>query len=250
MSLAGAKRVERPSEHRLGVLFEISIVCHVLCSWFWWVAGVSPVWGCSGCPPGFWFSGSGLFVVLVPRGSSARLWGGGGGGLRVVPGSGVDVVRPVSIDYRVLVGGWACWARLSREVVSRGSGCARFLVCFAGVGRVFFRSALSSSSGSGSGSSVGVRVPGVGGFGGCRVGLGFFLRLLLFGPGRCRFLLGCGGWCWLWVVLVLFGEFDPGSGRTLAACLTHASRTGPLLWGRVEWRTGEYHVSNLPSSPG
>jgi hypothetical protein len=22
------------------------------------------------------------------------------------------------------------------------------------------------------------------------------------------------------------GEFDPGSGRTLAACLTHASRTG------------------------
>ena len=27
------------------------------------------------------------------------------------------------------------------------------------------------------------------------------------------------------VLLVLFGEFDPGSGRTLAACLTHASRT-------------------------
>ena len=23
----------------------------------------------------------------------------------------------------------------------------------------------------------------------------------------------------------MFGEFDPGSGRTLAACLTHASRT-------------------------
>ena len=38
---------------------------------------------------------------------------GCGGGLRVVPGLGVDVVRPVSIDYRVLVGGWACWARLS-----------------------------------------------------------------------------------------------------------------------------------------
>ena len=33
--------------------------------------------------------------------------------MRVVPGLGVDVVRPVSIDYRVLVGGWACWARLS-----------------------------------------------------------------------------------------------------------------------------------------
>ena len=30
-----------------------------------------------------------------------------------------------------------------------------------------------------------------------------------------------------------FGEFDPGSGRTLAACLTHASRTGlvPFFFG-------------------
>ena len=26
------------------------------------------------------------------------------------------------------------------------------------------------------------------------------------------------------------GEFDPGSGRTLAACLMHASRTRPSLW--------------------
>ena len=26
-----------------------------------------------------------------------------------------------------------------------------------------------------------------------------------------------------------YGEFDPGSGRTLAACLTHASRTGILF---------------------
>ena len=24
---------------------------------------------------------------------------------------------------------------------------------------------------------------------------------------------------------IFYGEFDPGSGRTLAACLTHASRT-------------------------
>ena len=33
-------------------------------------------------------------------------------------------------------------------------------------------------------------------------------------------------------VLCLYGEFDPGSGRTLAACLTHASRTGSAwpLW--------------------
>ena len=27
----------------------------------------------------------------------------------------------------------------------------------------------------------------------------------------------------------LHGEFDPGSGRTLAACLTHASRTDDLV---------------------
>lgn len=33
--------------------------------------------------------------------------------------------------------------------------------------------------------------------------------------------------------MVFVGEFDPGSGRTLAACLTHASRTGSagLLFG-------------------
>jgi hypothetical protein len=28
----------------------------------------------------------------------------------------------------------------------------------------------------------------------------------------------------------LDGEFDPGSGRTLAACLTHASRTESIRW--------------------
>jgi hypothetical protein len=35
------------------------------------------------------------------------------------------------------------------------------------------------------------------------------------------------GWvsCSVWCMLCAFnGEFDPGSGRTLAACLTHASR--------------------------
>ena len=38
------------------------------------------------------------------------------------------------------------------------------------------------------------------------------------------------------------GEFDPGSGRTLAACLTHASRTGlykKLALNITKWRTGE-----------
>src|SRR5271165_1322493 len=46
------------------------------------------------------------------------------------------------------------------------------------------------------------------------------------------FLLGQIFSDWMLPTLVwgfLFGEFDPGSGRTLAACLTHASRTeGPL----------------------
>src|SRR3954454_691692 len=31
------------------------------------------------------------------------------------------------------------------------------------------------------------------------------------------------------LIKIIYGEFDPGSGRTLAACLTHASRTRPLL---------------------
>jgi hypothetical protein len=31
--------------------------------------------------------------------------------------------------------------------------------------------------------------------------------------------------------VVFYGEFDPGSGRTLAACLTHASRAERPLWG-------------------
>ena len=47
-------------------------------------------------------------------------------------------------------------------------------------------------------------------------------------------------------VLCLYGEFDPGSGRTLAACLTHASRTGfsrqKLRW-KITNESGE-RVSN------
>lgn len=43
------------------------------------------------------------------------------------------------------------------------------------------------------------------------------------------------GWSSGWLGTIFFGEFDPGSGRTLAACLTHASRTmkGSLLLGLV-----------------
>ena len=36
------------------------------------------------------------------------------------------------------------------------------------------------------------------------------------------------------------GEFDPGSGLTLAACLIHASlRETPASAGGLKWRTGE-----------
>ncbi len=37
-------------------------------------------------------------------------------------------------------------------------------------------------------------------------------------------------------ITTFYGEFDPGSGRTLAACLTHASRTMKFLRG---WISGE-----------
>lgn len=46
--------------------------------------------------------------------------------------------------------------------------------------------------------------------------------------------------CLLGLFNSIVGEFDPGSGRTLAACLTHASRT--LKHFRV-WMSGE-RVSN------
>jgi hypothetical protein len=59
-----------------------------------------------------------------------------------------------------------------------------------------------------------------------------------FGPFRGSMFLSAafiGGGC-----LDINGEFDPGSGRTLAACLTHASRTViiKLAWFD-QWRTGE-----------
>jgi hypothetical protein len=48
-------------------------------------------------------------------------------------------------------------------------------------------------------------------------------RACFFGLFLCQFCcLFCQGFV---------GEFDPGSGRTLAACLTHASRAHLLLSG-------------------
>lgn len=59
------------------------------------------------------------------------------------------------------------------------------------------------------------------------VSCGCFVWLLTAGS-----WLVVGGW---WLMLIIYGEFDPGSGRTLAACLTHASRTvmPSLLGGSV-----------------
>ena len=54
-------------------------------------------------------------------------------------------------------------------------------------------------------------------------GLWWFVLLLGFG-----LFTACFGF----VLKFFCGEFDPGSGRTLAACLTHASRTErPCLQG-------------------
>ena len=47
---------------------------------------------------------------------------------------------------------------------------------------------------------------------------------------------------WAKRLFTYHGEFDPGSGRTLAACLTHASRTRgheKLASYEIEWQTGE-----------
>src|SRR5690625_681743 len=65
------------------------------------------------------------------------------------------------------------------------------------------------------------------------------------GVGCCQglFFVGVLWWlCLLWVGLLygLDGEFDPGSGRTLAACLTHASRAERPFFG---YSSGE-RVSN------
>ena len=56
--------------------------------------------------------------------------------------------------------------------------------------------------------------------------------LCLDGHGSRLVALGCE------LGPVFVGEFDPGSGRTLAACLTHASRA-VRPFGVHERRTGE-----------
>ena len=138
VALRGGAGTEVLARNLMGVLFEISIVCHVLCSWL--VGG----WRFSGC---LLFCAWLSFLSLVWWLRGLGVWPG----LLLVGGLGVA---------------WLfCW----------GWVCPAWPPC--GGGWVW----------------VGV----------------------------CSPLFGCG-----FLVVVLFGEFDPGSGRTLAACLTHASRTG------------------------
>ena len=52
--------------------------------------------------------------------------------------------------------------------------------------------------------------------------------------------VGCPAALVVGLLIDIYGEFDSGSGRTLAACLTHASRT--VISGLAlvdQWRTGE-----------
>src|SRR5574341_163106 len=51
------------------------------------------------------------------------------------------------------------------------------------------------------------------------------------------------GGCGRGISTISDGEFDPGSGRTLAACLTHASRARPIRWQHWTVPSGE-RVSN------
>ena len=229
----------------MGVLFEISIVCHV----FVFVV-LADGWGFSflgvvlACPP--CFLGFGVLLVsrffLLPCGLVVGGWGGlvVGGFL----GFGVGCARfllPVGVGV-----GCARRARLLRFCAGVGCVCAPGScalrggwVCLC----VWF--------------ILGMRFPGVGRT--ARLFLGgwvclvscfvFAVFLVVFAEGfpgvfvsARRFLplvWGVSGWVGVVFspavlpgpglvrvrVLVLFGEFDPGSGRTLAACLTHASRT-------------------------
>ena len=263
-------------------MFEISIVCHVfvfvVLAGGW---GFSLFGGCSGLSAVFSRvrGSSGFSLLLASLRFGRGGWGAGcrgfsrvRGWVRLVlapcgGGGWVRLARPAPaflcggwVRVRLVLapcggGGWVClcvWFILGMRFPGVGRAarlffggwvclvsCFVFAVFFGrvrgGVSGCFcFRSALPCSGLGGVGLGWGCF------FSGCCARSGFGL-VPCWGLARVRVR-----------VLVLFGEFDPGSGRTLAACLTHASRTGPssFFGGRVEWRTGEYHVSNLPSSPG
>ena len=196
--------------------------------------GFLSFWGCSGLSAVFSRvrGSSGFSLLLASLRFGRGEWGGGlSGGFSRVRGW----VRPVLL--LLLVGGGLGASGASGSCVFvRGVGCvcAWFLLPVGvGVGCAWFPVSCSRwfsvvfAEGF-PGVFVSARrflalVWGVSGW----VGVVFSPAVLL-GPGLFRVR-----------VLVLFGEFDPGSGRTLAACLTHASRTRTGLRFLVEWRTGE-----------
>ena len=141
-------------------------------------------------------------VRLVP---ASLCFGGWGLGVFVRLVHSWDAVSGGGSGGPALFGGWVCLVSCFVFAVFFGRVRGGVSGCFC------FRSALPSS-----------------GLGGVGLGWGLFLRLFCSVRVRVGSLLGVGPGSGLG--LVLFGEFDPGSGRTLAACLTHASRTGPRLF--------------------
>ena len=201
----------RPSEHRLGVLFEISIVCHV----FVFVV-LADGWGFV-----FWlvrrvFSGSGFFWFLASS-CFLAVWSWGVGG-RVV--GGFSRVRGWVRPVPVLCAGVGCvWrVRLLRFCAGVGCVCAWFLL------------------------PVGVGV-------GCVCASGSFLGCGFRGwvgrPGSCVL---CGGWvclvsCFVFAVfLVVFAEGFPG-------VFVSARRFLPLVWGVSGWVGVVFSPAVLPG-PG
>ena len=179
-------------------------------------------WGRVAGVPGFgvWCARAACFLLV-----GGRVWGAPARARFL----SCPVLAVVGVGGRVR----GCARRPVPAVLWWGSGCARFpvrvrgvVVVFAGGFRVLFFPSGASRVLLVSGVGLRGLAGGRGVVGGVGLGSGlFFLRLLLYWPGLVSgFLLWGAGLGLGWV---LFGEFDPGSGRTLAACLTHASRTGP-----------------------
>ena len=210
----------RPSEHRLGVLFEISIVCHVFVfvvladGWgfvFWLVRRVFSGSGF------FWFLASSCFLAVWSWGVGGRVGGGflgfGVGCARFLcsaRGLGASGASGSCVFVRGLgacapgscsLWGWGLgvFVRLvhSWDAVSGGGSDGPAPVFCAGVGCAWFPVSCSRCFWSCSRRGFRVFLFPLGAsflwFGGCRVGLGlFFLRL--FCPVRVRVgsLLGVG----------------------------------------------------------